>query len=612
MTNIFLGKTYEILEKIDSGGMADIYRAVCKKTNKIVALKVLKDKFSGNPEYIHRFKREAETVFALEHENIVSITDVGFDGGVYYIIMEYIGGSTLKALIEKNGRIDETTAVRYAMQVCSALSAAHKKGIIHRDIKPHNILIDKEDNVKLTDFGIAKSLSSAEEQENKIIGSVHYISPEQAKGERVDSRSDIYSLGIVLYEMVTGVLPHTGGKTVSVALKHINEQITPPAEINGDVSKALNHIILKATSKNKKDRYQSVNQLKADLIRSVKDPDGMFLDILETNNKPSVDPIMLKKKNLFWKTGMLALLIAVSSAAVILIITLFNPSDTSIIVPDLVGTDIDLAERKLLQLTVNTFYEPNESAEEGTIISQSPDAGSMAASGEVINLTISSGPAGLVMPDLAGKTLAEAKAQIEAMGLTLKKNDIIYEYQPDMPPGLVISQIPEAGEALNETGALSLTVSGENAQDKILMPDLSGLPLEQALGLLNDAGFTHYFVYEENSDSGEGTVLSQSPEDGVHSSYTDDIFLHISKYRNKGYNARFAEKIDITEKESKVWVVLEYAISGKTVSFIVDEKSMDPGWQPINLELNSFQSGRLKVVIYVNNKPVNSKEVNFR
>lgn len=612
MTSILLGKRYEILEQIDSGGMADIYKAFCIKTNKIVALKLLKDKFSGNSEYVHRFKREAETVFSLDHENIVSVTDIGFDGGAYYLVMEYVEGSTLKALIEKNERIDENEAVQYAIQLCSALSAAHKKGIIHRDIKPHNILIDNNKKVKLTDFGIAKSISSDEEQEDKVIGSVHYISPEQARGERLDTRSDIYSLGIVLYEMLTGVLPHTGGKTVSVALKHINEQITPPSDIKNDISDALNYIILKATSKNKKDRYQSANQLKNDLVRSIKDPKGSFLDIREPDKKPVVDLLKLKKKNIIWKAGMLVLLIAVISSVAILILTLFNSSDASFVVPNLIGTDIDSAEKKLINLKVTTVYEPSESANEGTIISQSPEAGSKAVSGEPINLTISSGPADLIMPDLFGATLEDAETQIDAMGLTLDKDNIIYEDQPDISPGLIISQSPEAGEPLTGTDTLILTVSGERAEDGSLMPDLKDSLIDQAISLLSDTGFKNCFVYEDDkSDRAEGTVLSQSPEQGIQTAFSDNIYITISSYKNKPYKAIFIASVPISEKESIVRVVVEENVNGKTVNFIVDESNEEPGKKIISRSLSSQISGVKRVSVYVNNILVVTEEVTF-
>ncbi len=217
----------------------------------------------------------------LDHENIVRVRDIGCDEGDYYMVMDYIEGSTLKSLIEQKGALDEKDALLIAIQICAALSAAHKHGIIHRDIKPQNILLDKENNAKLTDFGIAKSINTTKQQmEKQVMGSVYYISPEQARNEAIDARSDIYSLGILLYEMLTGELPHTGEQTVSVALKHINEQLRPPSEINPSVSASLSNIVLKATSKNRKDRYRTADALKQDLTRALVDPSGEFVDIL--------------------------------------------------------------------------------------------------------------------------------------------------------------------------------------------------------------------------------------------------------------------------------------------------------------------------------------------
>ena len=218
MIGRLLNGRYAIIENVDTGGMAYIYKAVCKKTNRIVAVKILKEDFSDNPEYVSRFKKEAEAAFSLEHPNIVHVTDIGCDHGTYYMVMEYVEGCSLKSLIEEKGCLQEAEAIEYTSQICDALEAAHSEGIIHRDIKPQNILLTPEGQAKITDFGIATSVSSMEPKKSQVLGSVYYISPEQARGEKMDHRTDIYSLGVVFYEMLTGKLPHTGNKSVAVAL----------------------------------------------------------------------------------------------------------------------------------------------------------------------------------------------------------------------------------------------------------------------------------------------------------------------------------------------------------------------------------------------------------
>lgn len=612
MTGLLLGSRYEIREKIDSGGMADIYTAFCRKTKSIVAIKVLKECFSDNAEYVNRFKKEAEAVFSLDHKNIVHVTDIGLDEGAYYMVMEYIEGTTLKKIIEQQGCLDEEAAVKYAIQICSALAAAHKKGIIHRDIKPHNILIDKEDNVKLTDFGIAKSLSTKEEQANQVIGSVHYISPEQAKGERVDTRTDIYSLGIVLYEMLTGVLPHTGGETVSVALKHINEQITPPAEVNANLSQAVNYIVLKATNKNKRDRYQSMDAFKNDLVLSLADPEGSFPDIPSIYKNTVIKPAVVKKKNMYWKAGILLLLVAVTALLAVILINVFNPSASqTFVVPDFVGSTIDSAERSINNLTVKTTYEPNETAEEGTIISQSPEGGSRVANNSTITLVISSGPSEPVMPDLFGATLEEAKAQLDQIGIELSEDLIVYDYDQDMPPGIVISQIPEPDEPITQAAAVSLTVSKENPENIAVMPELKDKLVSEAVALLNESGFTNCFVYEEESELKEGTVIRQTPEQGIQTSYTDDVYITISKYKNQYFKGKLTANLNISEKESKVRIVLKDVINGQAVNF-TKESIEDLGRLSLNIDLTSTTGGAKSVIIYVNGQQAYSGEVNFR
>ena len=270
---MYLQGRYEIIEKIGSGGMADVYKARCHTLNRLVAVKVLKEEFSSNESFVNRFKMEAQAAARLSHPNIVNVYDVIDEGDSHYIIMELIEGITLKSYIAKKGRLEVKETIGIAIQVAQGMSAAHQHNIIHRDIKPQNIIVSRDGKVKVADFGIARAASS-NTQDLNAMGSVHYISPEQAKGEPVDARSDIYSLGITMFEMVTGRLPFDGENTLSVAMAHLENPITPPKVCNPDIPESLEQIILKCTEKRPEDRYGSAEEVIADLRRALINPYG--------------------------------------------------------------------------------------------------------------------------------------------------------------------------------------------------------------------------------------------------------------------------------------------------------------------------------------------------
>ena len=612
MTGTLLGKRYELLEKIDSGGMADIFKARCRKTNSLVAIKILKEKFSGNSDYIERFKKEAGAVFSLDHPNIVDVTDIGNEDGVYYMVMEFIEGTTLKKLINRRVQISEKDAVKYSIQICSALSCAHAAGIIHRDIKPQNILIDNGGNVKLTDFGIAESLNGERERSKQVIGSVYYISPEQAKGEPLDESTDIYSLGIVMYEMLTGQLPHTG-KTVSVALKHINEQIIPPKEIRGGISNAVNNIILKATSKEKADRYKSADAFKDDLMLALTDPEGSFVDLPPEIINAGTKAARKMRMNALLKAGVLVLLAGAAVVLAVLGFRLLNPSAGGALpVPDLVGLDINAAQARASAFNVTATYQPSETVPEGTVISQSPEPGSRAAGGAAVNLVVSDGPEDLIMPDFTGMPVEDAKALIITMGLTIDDSDISYEPSSDVSAGRVISQMPEAGDAVSKSDSVTLVVAEDAAQNTAPLPDCSGKPLSDAVPLIFGSGFSNCFVYGEESKQKEGTVIFQSPAAGEMAKLSDEIDLHISRYADEKYQYKLRRVLNITENKTSIVIVVQEYVGQYPVSFVVKEiKDVNAGNCLINETIKRPSGGQKTVIIYVNNIETFSAEVNF-
>lgn len=607
------GARYEIIEGIDSGGMANVYKAKCRKTNSTVAVKILKDKFSNSEEYVKRFKKEAESVFSLEHDNIVHITDIGYDQKSYYMVMEYVDGPSLKTLIQEKTKIDETDAIRYAIQACSALSVAHRKGIIHRDIKPQNILVTKHGDIKVTDFGIAKSVSEDDEDEKQVIGSVYYVSPEQAKGDKVDIRTDIYSLGIVLYEMLTGVVPFTGDKTVAVALKHINEQITAPAEKNNLLSKSINNIVLKAISKSKKDRYQSMNAFKEDLVRALADPSGLFVNIPAVNINRDPKRSSTHKKNKVWKICILIVLIAVVMSIIVIgADVLYSSPQETFIVPKAMGINVALVEEQMKDnnLSVEITYESSETVREGFVINQTPESGSEVTGDTIVTLTVSSGPADLIMPDVYGLTLEEAEVYIQSMGLVIE--DVIYELREGVDPGEVVSQIPEPGDVIMENDPVSLIVADELVQDSAVLPQMSDMLVDQAISLLYDKGFENCYVHQEESEMQEGTVIRQSPEQGLQTPFVSDIDLTISAYTTKEYAGSLHTVVEVPEKESKVKIVLTNTINGNTMNFVVLEQVADAGSLPINIDIESLDDGIKTVRILINNIEVyTNNEVEF-
>ena len=600
MIGTVLGGRYEITENIDSGGMAYVYKAICKKTQNIVAVKVLKQKFADSTEYVNRFKKEAQAAFSLDHQHIVKVTDVGFDEGVYYLVMEYIEGPSLKAVIEAGKGLSEKQSIDYAIQICSALAAAHKKGIVHRDIKPQNILIDKDGLVKITDFGIAKSISSADESDNKVIGSVYYISPEQAKGDRVDGRSDIYSLGIVLYEMLTGTLPFIGEKTVSVALKHINEQITPPADRNESVSKSANNIVLKATGKTKRSRYRNMNEFKEDLMRALVEKDGAFVDInlsITTIAKPKNT-----RKNKIWKISILVALAAVVAVAAIFGADIFSPDEQEMMtVPDLVGQTSAMAAQVLREqgFEIEITEEESNTVPEGVIISQTPEHGVQVPENETVYLFVSGGPGDLVMPDVYGLSVVEAVVLIEDMELVIE--EFIYEESEEVLPDIVLAQVPDAGETVVPGDVVNLIVSTEIIQTAAVMPEVDDMPLDQAVSMLTDSGFVNIFVYQEENDAEPGSVISQSPEQGTQVPYDSDIDLWISQYIDRTYFARLIKQIEIPEIESKVRIVAEELAAGVKVNFVMLEPEADAGQFLIDLPIACQYGGIKTIKVYINN-----------
>ena len=536
MEQTILGNRYQIIKKIGDGGMAFVYQAKDKLLNRIVAVKVLRPEFVDDKDFLAKFKREAEAVANITHPNIVNVYDVGQEGKVHYIVMEYVDGQNLKEIIKNEGVLDEYTALDITKQIAQALSAAHKKGVIHRDIKPHNILISNEDRqVKVADFGIAKAVSNSTITNiGSIIGSVHYFSPEQAKGQPVANNADLYSLGIVLYEMLIGRVPFRGDSPISIALQHINEEIEFTQEEKTKIPHSIRTLISKMTEKSPEDRYQSAEEVIEDIDYIEKNIDLDFIKEYDNYVTQKIDqdkllakskryntnrnyyeedledysdeyedeedyyeeqkPVRKSNKNNVSKkakkkkrNNTKKIIIGVIAFAVVVValfggklaINAFLNNNTSsngqvesFDVPNFVGISIDDANKQAAKLGLNiqTTEEYNTEVKAGYIISQSPQMGKV-QTGDTINVVVSLGGKAATVPNCVGMSYEKAKKLIESNNLKVGSRS--YEYSDSYEEGVVIWQNPSSGtNGVMQNTTVDLVISkGKKPEDNTTKPD---------------------------------------------------------------------------------------------------------------------------------------------
>lgn len=535
-----LGDRYEILEKVGGGGMALVYKAKCRLLNRNVAVKVLRPEFTGDEEFIKKFKREAQSAASLSHPNIVSIYDVGREDDIHYIVMEYIKGHTLKDLIKDKGKLSVDFATNIAIQICSAIEHAHNNHIVHRDIKAHNIIIREDNSAKVTDFGIARAVSSSTiTNTGNIIGSVHYFSPEQARGGYTDEKSDLYSLGVVLYEMVTGRLPFEGETPISVALKHIQDEPVRPREINPEIPKSLEDIILKCMSKDVMKRYSSAAQIISDLKQSLVMPNGDFvkrhfdmdqntkvIDVSKINDEidKSVkiksknfettrdDDHKKNKKNNNHKIVILAVVTGLLLAIVVfggyyLIDNLFNVKEVE--VPRIINMSEQEAKDKLKQVGLTlevTERINNNSIPEGQIVKQDPKEGETNKVTNPIKVTVSKGPKKVVVPSIMGKSYDAVGIILEGAGLQV--GNVTQEYST-YPTGIVTSQGIAQGVTVEEGTKIDYIIS--SGPEKFFMPNYIGTGIEEVKrDLIIKDLILGNITYENSEQYPKDTIINQS------------------------------------------------------------------------------------------------------
>ena len=529
-----IGNRYQIIEKIGNGGMATVYKAKCLVLNRYVAVKILRDEFTTDEEFIKRFNIEAQAAASLTHPNIVSVYDVGNEGNLYYIVMELVKGKTLKEIIVEDGALSWKWAVKVAMQIASALEMAHRNNIIHRDIKPHNIIITEDGVAKVTDFGIAKAVSNSTITAfGTTIGSVHYFSPEHARGGFTDAKSDLYSLGVVMYEMVTGRVPFDSDTPVSVALKHMQEEPVEPMIIKPDLPKSVNDIILKAMKKNTEERYASATEMLRDLERALKQPDGNFVFGNEPDN---------------FKTQRI---------------------DLDYITKNEQRNKETKEEPKEKFAKMKKFFEEHKTIKVICIILACILVFSVAMGGTYLALTLGRAKE-VQIPDLSNMTLEQA--QEEAKKLKIKVEVKEEKYHLEIPEGQIIEQDPkyQMNYKIKEGSTIKVVVS--KGQEIVKMPKIVGLKRDEAINLLKETGL-EYEIKEENSDDVEkGIVIKQETEDGKEIQKDDEIaagtkiIVHVSMG---------IEQVAVPDLSGKTESEAKTAISNAKLKWKSTEKTSD-------------------------------------
>lgn len=557
---MFLADRYEIIEQIGTGGMSDVYKAKCHKLNRYVAIKVMKSEFSEDKTFVSKFRAEAQSVAGFTHPNVVNVYDVGDENGIYYIVMELVEGITLKKYIEKRGKLPFKEAVSIAIQVANGLDAAHKHRIVHRDIKPQNIIISKEGKVKVTDFGIAKVASSSTINSSSTMGSVHYISPEQARGGYSDERSDIYSLGITIFEMLTGTVPFDGDSTVAVAVQHIQDEIPAPSTVAADIPVSIDKIVLKCTQKKPDRRYQSAAELITDLKKSLVMPDEDFVvmapmyaasgtaasvtadalnakevkaeekdDILsdddmfiedddneeeiennieesEEDDDVDIDDESNDKLDLIMK------IIGIGIAVIILIVTIF-------VIVKLVGS---------------TRSSKNDNTETTSSIEET--------------ISTEAGKDTVTVPKVEGMTKDDAVKALNEVGLGYKQ---VIQSSKTVAKDTVISQGTKAGAKVAKNTQIILTISGGEDVVNTTVPSVTGETEDDAREKLEAAGFKVTVDYDYSSTVAEGKVIKASPSGSVAKGTTVTITVSRGKQIQ---NVTMANLVGMTESAARQWL----------------------------------------------------------
>ncbi|MEG2348198.1 MAG: Stk1 family PASTA domain-containing Ser/Thr kinase [Clostridia bacterium] len=668
-----LGGRYEILEQIGVGGMAYVYKAKCQLLNRYVAVKVLKPEYANDETFVKRFKAEAQSAAALTHPNIVSVYDVGQDGDINYIVMELLESKTLKDYIEENGALSNELTLKIAAQIASALEVAHKSHIIHRDIKPQNIVLNKNLVAKVTDFGIAKIATATGATITSFgttMGSVHYFSPEHAKGGYTDEKSDIYSLGVVMYEMATGKLPFDAESAVSVALKHIQEEPVPPMQINQNVSVALNQIILKAMSKSTAKRYQSASSLLVDIAQGLDKPNSLILkqpvsvepgatQMLSTieaeqGSVPNIRTRQARKMTVVnsnsrnketeenieyddddddenYKTPLTdaqrkkrkkkIIIISCAVTAIILIFGTFigvkiyknvkanNAANAEYEVPNLIGRVFSEVASEYEKQGIQIIQDKSEydkTIPEGSIVSQDIEKGTKTKNKKIL-VVVSKGVKSVDVPDVVGKDIKVAKYELEdTLGFVIELEEVINE---KVKAGIITAQSPK-GDKAPYGSTIKITVSKGDGKATVLMPSVLGKSEADAKKIIEAAGLTVKIKYGEDSSKSNTIVIAQNYPQNQELKAGDLVEITINKLLiTKAISLNLLELQGGTPLNVPTIQVKVTASIDSGATNTVFDKSFDPKQANASFTINGYKTAALK--IYINGNLTKDYTINF-
>lgn len=627
MIGHILDNRYKILEKVGSGGMASVYKAQDILLDRIVAVKILHSKYASDHDFVVRFRQEAQAAAKLSQPNIVNIYDVGYDENAHYIVMEYVRGETLKDYIEKHGHLPINTSIQISFDIGEALEHAHANGIVHCDIKPHNILVTETGRIKVADFGIARAInsSSSTKDEKSVLGSVHYFSPEQASGGKIDERTDIYSLGVVMYEMMTGVVPFEGDTAISVALQHVQNYIPLPTKYNRRIPQLVERVILKAMAKNPDDRFQTISEMMSELRMAqgfVNTNKGAMPIIKNNFNTQKLQPIKEQeepeKQNLFMRLidsisnhskksiiiGMVLVFVATFAWAFFSFGNFWSTED--IVVPDVTGKQVEIAKATLENKKLDVSIKEIESSEVpiGEVISQTPSGGAVVKAHRTIHLTVSKGDSGseVLMPNLTGLSLDDAEKILKEIGLTV--GNITYAESDTYDNGKVIDQSPKSPDKVAKGTKVNLTVCKKSETNKKPLPDTTGMTLDAAVKALQGAGYSVGNIQNLDSakDQSQAKVTGQI-QNG------NSIELSVEYPASADPNANNQEQAGTTHS-GVVNISVPAGASSQHVQIVVSD---DYGSRVVydrnqsggdSISKNVSGTGKTRVKVYINNSLV--------
>lgn len=627
---------YKLIEKIGSGGMADVYLAIDLENNSEVAVKVLHSQLAYDSEFVKRFRREAEAASRLNHKNIVKIYSINEEDNTYYMVMEYVKGDNLKGLLNRQGYLPVEEAVAIMIQVTDALIHAHQNKVVHRDIKPHNILYNNNE-VKITDFGIARTISqSTITHTGSVLGSIHYLSPEQARGGWTDEKTDIYSLGIVFYEMLTGELPFSGETPISVILKHLEDEYVYPRELRPEIPQSVENVIRKMLVKNPRNRYSSAAEIKMDLT-TVLDPkrlsepiyhvkDGLIdeeeytIKIPTTNNQPSSGNHMEsnKSKSVFLEREYLKFVLPIIIAIFVftLVVGIFyfltSINNDEITMPNLVDIELEAALEMLqpIDVTYVVIGESSNIVDSGNIIKQEPVADAILNTPAEVTLYVSTGVKYPEMPDLISKQENIARFTLRQLGVNEENIRVIEEYNESVDKGLIYDQSPYTGTALDiSESEIVLYIS--KGSDRSLMPDLHNVLLPEAEAILLQRDIILEKVIRERTlIVEEGRIYKQEPfKPGDEISINDKVTLYVSDGYPEGVN-RVNKDISVKLESSKYYQVrIEIYDSRDRLIEFINERIR--GNKDYSVELILLPDDIGTITVYVNDKVYSTETVNY-